>query len=124
MSSIVSRIQTGLTSLFSKPTPPPLINSYGQQESGIAMETIQQVMEWLFGSLFHAGYFGQSHLFWLPVEVAPETKRQLQKLHCKGEPVLGYRCGNRTPEPPTGYYWRLMPEHPSLRVYQLEVKEP
>lgn len=124
MSSFLSRIGAGLSSLLYQANPEkPTISSYGQGESGLELETIQKVMEWLFASLFNAQYFGQSHLFWLHTQEDPKLKRQLRQLHKRGEPVLGYRCGDRTPEPPSGYYWRLMSEHPSLRIYQLEERE-
>ncbi|MBD1999223.1 hypothetical protein H6G00_21840 [Leptolyngbya sp. FACHB-541] len=80
-------------------------------------------MEWLFLSLFNAGYFGRSHLFWLQPEGSVELNRLLQQLHRQGEPVLAYRCGARTSPPPAEFYWRLMSEHPSMRIYQLEVKQ-
>jgi hypothetical protein len=25
--------------------------------------------------------------------------------------------------PPQGYYWRMMDEHPSMKIYQLEVRD-
>lgn len=82
---------------------------------------IQSVMEWLFASAMNAGYQGKLHLFWhndaLPNPGLKEVKAALRR----DELVLLYRCGDRVQEPPSGYYWRLMPEYPSLRVYQLEV---
>lgn len=39
------------------------------------------------------------------------------------EPVFLYRCGDRPSLPPERCYWRLMSEHPSLRIYQLEIQE-
>jgi hypothetical protein len=80
-------------------------------------------MEWLFASLMHAGYYGPSHLYWLHPQVESAQRRSLQQCHRQGEPVLGYRCGDRMPAPPYGYYWRLMPEHASMRIYQLETKD-
>lgn len=116
------RLHAKLLTLLPTPTS-PTINSMGQPESGISAETIQAVMEWLFASLMHAGYYGQSHLYWLHSQVEPAQKRALQHGHRRGGSVLGYRCSNRMPAPPSGYYWRLMPEHPSMRIYQLEVKD-
>jgi hypothetical protein len=118
------RLQTKLLTLLPAPTPTsPTINSRGQPESGVSAETIQAVMEWLFASLMHADYFGQAHLFWLHTQAEPVQNRELQHCHRRGEPVLGYRCGTRMPAPPSGYYWRLMPEYSSMRIYQLEVKD-
>ncbi|MBD2074347.1 hypothetical protein H6F86_10705 [Phormidium sp. FACHB-592] len=95
----------------------------GQPESGVSAETIQAVMEWLFASLINAGYYGRSHLYWLHTKVEPAQNRALQHCYRRKEPVLGYRCGDRMPAPPSGYYWRLMPEHTSMQIYQLEVKD-
>ncbi|MBN3911466.1 MAG: hypothetical protein HWQ35_34515 [Nostoc sp. NMS1] len=39
------------------------------------------------------------------------------------EPIFLYRCGTRVQSPPTGYYWRMMDEYPSMRIYQLELKD-
>ncbi|MFN6156048.1 MAG: hypothetical protein ACK4YK_16190 [Dolichospermum sp.] len=41
----------------------------------------------------------------------------------RDEPVFIYRCGGRVLLAPNGYYWRMMDEHPSMRIYQLEVKQ-
>ncbi|WP_245940061.1 hypothetical protein [Stenomitos frigidus] len=64
----------------------------GNIESGVAVETIQAVMEWLFASLMNAGYYGQSHLYWLHPQVESAQNRELQQCHQRGEPVLGYCC--------------------------------
>ncbi|MEP1061850.1 MULTISPECIES: hypothetical protein [Cyanophyceae] len=118
------RLQTQLLTLLPAPTPTyPTINSMGQPESGVSAETIQAVMEWLFASLINAGYYGRSHLYWLHTKVEPAQNRALQHCYRRKEPVLGYRCGDRMPAPPSGYYWRLMPEHTSMQIYQLEVKD-
>jgi hypothetical protein len=117
------RLRTKLLMLLPEPASiNSTINSMGQPESRVSAETIQAVMEWLFASLMHAGYYGPSHLYWLHPQVEPAQHRALQQCHRQAEPVLGYRCGDRMPAPPFGYYWRLMPEHPSMRIYQLEVK--
>jgi len=39
------------------------------------------------------------------------------------EPTFLYHCGDRTLQLPKGYYWRMISEHPSTRIYQLEVEE-
>lgn len=118
------RLHARLLTLIPEPAPTkPTINSIGQEESGVTAETIRAVMEWLFASLMNAGYYGQSHLYWLHPQVESAQNRELQQCHRRGEPVLGYRCGDQMPAPPSGFYWRLMPEHPSMRIYQLEVKD-
>ncbi len=124
MNSFLQGIQTRLSSLLPKSEPKqPTIRSYGQSESGIALEEMQPAMEWLFLSLFNAEYQGQSHLFWLQPEENVGLKRQLQQLNQKEEPIFGYRCGDQTSSSPKGFYWRLMPEYPSLRIYQLEAQQ-
>jgi hypothetical protein len=62
-------------------------------------------------------------LFWLGDEDDSDVMKVLQRLTHKQEPVFLYRCGDRTFTPPDRYYWRMMSEHPSMRVYQLEWKE-
>lgn len=112
---------------FLKPkTTQPTIESYGQLSSGVEEQQIQSVMEWLFASLLNAGYFGKSHLIWynsdrdnLDTSVEPEIKKAMRR----DEPVFLYRCCGRASLPPSGYYWRMMEEHPSMRIYQLEVNQ-
>ena len=113
-----------LLSLFTpqKPTS-PILRSYGQEVSGIAPPVIQKVIEWLALSLIQAGYLGKAHLFWLDAEDDPEVMRHLKRVAHQQKPIFLYRCADRVPSPPQGYYWRLMTEYPSLRVYQLESKE-
>lgn len=105
---------------FTKPNK-PTIQTYGQSSCGLPPEQIQSVMEWLMGSLLHAGYWGRSHVIW---DCGDQNllKTTLTGL-LKDELVFLYRCGDRPSPPPRGCYWRLMGEHPSLRIYQLEVKE-
>ncbi|MEP0873556.1 hypothetical protein NDA01_27735 [Trichocoleus desertorum AS-A10] len=115
------------TPLLPQPTsdPPTLtISSYGQSECGVPMEVIQPIMEWLFASLLNAGYYGTAHIVWYN-DTAPNLKleKAVKDGIRKDEPTLLYRCGSRAQPPPNGYYWRLMAEHPSNRIYQLEVKD-
>ncbi|WP_242541894.1 hypothetical protein [Leptolyngbya sp. Cla-17] len=94
------RIQARLASLLSKSElKQPTISSYGQAESGVALDDIQPVMEWLFLSLLNAGYQGQSHLFWLSPRDAVDLHQHLRQLHQKDEPIFGYRCGDRVSTP-------------------------
>lgn len=81
-------------------------------------------MEWLFLSLFNARYYGKSHVFWFnDATPDPRLQQEVRRVALLAEPTFLYRCGGRVQEPPVGYYWRLMPEHSSMRVYQLEVRE-
>ena len=100
----------------------PLILSYNQPEEAAAAGVVQSVMEWLCASLMNVGYFKQSHLFWFTQAMPSDFGKAVAKALRKDEPVFLYRCNEVRPEAPSGHYWRLMPEHPSLRLYQLEVE--
>jgi hypothetical protein len=110
-----------IRSLLQPAPAQPTIESYGQASIDLSLEQIQPVMEWLMSSLLHARYFGRSHIIWDSGD-QNLLKTTLTRL-LKDEPVFLYRCGERPSHPPIGCYWRLMPEHPSLRIYQLEVRE-
>lgn len=108
-----------------KPKPAqPTIESYGQQSCGVDPEKIQSVMEWLFASLLNAGYFEKAYIFWFDDKNPdPNLEQVVKKAMRRGEPIFLYRCGARVQPPPNGYYWRMMPEHQSMRIYQLEIQE-
>jgi hypothetical protein len=110
---------------FLKPKPvPPTIESYGQSISGLEQQQIQSLMEWLFASLLNAGYFGKSHIIWYNSDrLDPSLEKMAKKAIRQGEPVFLYRCGGRVSPLPKGYYWRMMNEHLSMRMYQLEIKD-
>lgn len=112
-----------LSLLASKQRTNPLLRSYGQDASGMDAETIQAVIEWLIFSLLQYGYCGEAHLFWMEVDDTPAVIEQLKRAVRKKEPIFMYRCSDSSSCPPDGYYWRMMSEHQSMRVYQLEVKE-
>jgi hypothetical protein len=98
------------------------IHSYGQQNSGLDVEEIQPIMEWVTGSIYLAtGYTGKSHLFWLLP--GDDFRADLSRLYRKGNMILGYRCGDRMAPAPDGLYWRMVTEHESTRIYQLEEQE-
>ncbi|WP_414623851.1 hypothetical protein [Calothrix sp. CCY 0018] len=109
---------------FLKPkTPQPTIDSYGET-TGVSSEQVQSIMEWLFASLMAAGYLGRSHLIWFDSDNPdPNLEKLIKKLTRYNEPTFLCRCGGRVMPAPDDYYWRMMTEHPSMRVYQLEVKE-
>ncbi|MBW4566174.1 MAG: hypothetical protein KME32_34895 [Mojavia pulchra JT2-VF2] len=110
---------------FLKPKPPqPTIESYGQTGSGLELVQIQSIMEWLFASLLNAGYHGNSHIIWYNSEQLDLSLEQMLKKAIRScEPVFLYRCGSRLSLLPETYYWRMMGEHPSMRIYQLEVRD-
>jgi len=107
---------------FSKPSQ-LTINSHGQKTCPLPFDQIREAMEWLGLSLMAAGYQAKAHIIW----DNPETSANLGSLFKSSlrsdEPTFLYRCGDRPTSPPTGYYWRLMPEYPTLRMYQLERQE-
>ncbi len=113
-----------LNLLKPKPQPfQPTIESYGQSKSGVEQPQVQSIMEWLFASLLNASYLGKSHIVWDDETSSdPSLERVMKKAMHRGEPVFLHSCG-RIQQPPKGYYWRIMPEHPSGQIYQLEVKE-
>jgi hypothetical protein len=71
----------------------------------------------------NGGYWGNAHLIWYNEAEDPDQEQALKEAIKFNEPTFLYRVGNRTLQPPTGYYWRMISEHPSTRIYQLEVKE-
>ncbi|PZO55369.1 MAG: hypothetical protein DCF15_10630 [Phormidesmis priestleyi] len=98
------------------------ISSHGQETCGIPFEQVTEVMKWLGLSLIAAGYQARAHMVW----DSPETSVSLGDLPKgslrRNDPIFLYRCGDRPMPPPSGYYWRLMSEYPTLRMYQLEIK--
>ncbi|NER99629.1 MAG: hypothetical protein F6J86_38435 [Symploca sp. SIO1B1] len=79
-------------------------------------------MQWLSASLINAGYMGKAHIIWDKGDEKDWEKVQLTAM-MRVEPMFLYRCGERPSKAADGCYWRLMGEHPSLRVYQLEVED-
>lgn len=101
-----------------------LVGDTAKTSSGVDPEQIQSLMEWLFESLLNAGYFGKSHLIWYNSDnVDPSLEQVVKKVIRRDEPVFLYRSGGRVSPLPTRYYWRMMDEHPSMRIYQLEVRD-
>jgi hypothetical protein len=125
MNQPLSFIRSLFTAAFpTKQQPQPTIDSYGFNSSGLTEEQIQPVMEWLFLSLISAGYFENAHLIWYnDANPNPDLEQALKEAIGQQEPTFLYRCGDRTLPPPARYYWRMMTEHNSTRLYQLEVRE-
>ena len=81
-------------------------------------------MKWLGMSLVHSGYRGKSHLIWYDSGKPDAALEQAVWTGMRrGELTFLYRCSDRTMPPPPGRYWRMMSEHPSMRIYQLEGRE-
>ncbi|MEG4010230.1 hypothetical protein QUA41_29785 [Microcoleus sp. Pol11C1] len=95
----------------------PVIDTYG--ESILTHEQQQAQMESLFASLMGFGYFGKAHLIW---DDGKDREREIFTALMRNEPIFLYRQGARPSPRVEGYCWRLIGEHPSLRVYQLEVE--
>ncbi len=95
----------------------PVIDTYGQ--STLNQDEQQALMEWLFACLMGAGYFGKGHLIW---DDGKDREREIFTALMRNEPIFLYRLGARPSPTVEGYVWRLIGEHPSLRVYQLVVE--
>jgi hypothetical protein len=95
----------------------PEIDSYGQ--SALTQEQQQILMEWLFASLMGAGYFGKAHIIW---DEGHDREREIFTALMRHEPIFLYRQGAQPSPTVEGYCWRLIGEHPSLRVYQLAME--
>jgi hypothetical protein len=74
-------------------------------------------MEWLFASLMNAGYFGKANLIW---DDGKDREREIFTTLMRNEPIFLYRQRARPSPTVEGYCWRLIGEHPSLRVYELD----
>jgi hypothetical protein len=94
-----------------------VIDTYG--ESTLTHGQQQALMEWLFASLMGAGYFSKAHLIW---DDDKDREREIFTALMRNEPIFLYRQGARPSPTGEGYNWRLIGEHPSLRVYQLEME--
>ena len=98
------------------------IESYGQDACGLPVEQIAENMKWLGRSLMATGYQARAHMVWDSSGADFRFGDVFRGKLKRDEPVFIYRCGDRPMQPPTGCYWRLINEHPSLRMYQLERK--
>jgi hypothetical protein len=94
----------------------PVIATYGQ--STLNQDEQQPLMEWLFACLMGAGYFGKAHLIW---DDGQDREREIFTALMRNEPIFLYRQGARPSPRVEGYCWRLIAEHPSWRMYQLEM---
>ncbi|MEG4997764.1 hypothetical protein [Microcoleus sp. B4-D4] len=95
----------------------PQIDTYGQ--SSLTQEQQQALMELLFASFRDVGYFGKSHLIW---DDGQDRQREIFTALMRHEPIFLYRQGVRPTPIVEGYCWKLIGEHPSLRLYQLEME--
>lgn len=110
-------IATALIASLKPKSQLPEIDNYGQPT--LTDEQQQALMEWLFASLMGAGYFSKAHLIW---DDGQQREREIFTALMRNEPIFLYRQGARPSPSAEGYCWRLIGEHPSLRVYQLQVE--
>ncbi|MEG4242945.1 MULTISPECIES: hypothetical protein [unclassified Microcoleus] len=110
-------LATALFASFRPKSKIPIIDTYG--ESMLNQDEQQALMEWLFASLMGAGYFGKAHLIW---DDGKDGEREIFTALMRNEPIFLYRQGVRPTPTVEGYVWRLIGEHPSLRVYELQVE--
>ena len=108
---------TAIIASFRPKSKIPIIDAYGQ--SALNQDEQQALMEWLFASLMGAGYFGKAHLIW---DDGQDREREIFTALMRNEPIFLYRLGARFSPTVQGYVWRLIGEHPSLRVYELQVE--
>ena len=97
------------------------IDSYGQESAGLSEDELQNLNQWLVEAMMGAGYFGKAHLLF--DDGYQDWNRISLKGFLRDEPVFLYRLGDRPSHPPEKCFWRLMPEYPSLRVYQLVAQD-
>jgi len=95
----------------------PIIDCYGQ--STLNQDEQQALMEWLFACLMGAGYFSKAHLIW---DDGQDREPEIFSALMRDEPIFLYPQGARPSPTVEGYGWRPIGEHPSLRVYQLEME--
>lgn len=97
------------------------IKVYGEEPEETPEGEVQEVIDWLLSSLLNAGYWSQAHL--LLDDGQQDWSPAILNAAVRGEPIFLYRFGSQPSTPTEGTYWRLMGEHSSLRVYQLEAKD-
>ncbi len=120
----LAALRSRFFSRFRKQSPYPTVTSYGQQDSGMKDEQIQALMDWLFPTLINAGYQGRAHLIWYNDALENNNYWDtISRSFRRDEPVFLYKCGSKVHPIPEQYYWRLMPEYPTLRMYQFELKQ-
>ncbi|MEG4857134.1 hypothetical protein QUB75_04535 [Microcoleus sp. K1-B6] len=110
-------LATALIASLKPKSKTPIIDTYG--ESTLNQDEQQALMEWLFASLMGVGYFSKAHLIW---DDGKEREREIFTALMRNEPIFLYRQGVRPTPTVEGYGWRLIGEHPSLRVYELQVE--
>ncbi|MEG3843121.1 hypothetical protein [Microcoleus sp. herbarium14] len=110
-------LATALIASLKPKSQSPAIDTYG--ESTLNQDEQQALMESLFASLMGVGYFGKAHLIWGDDR---NREKEIFTALMRHEPIFLYRQGARPSPTVEGYGWRLIGEHPSLRVYQLQVE--
>jgi len=95
------------------------IKTYGMISSPLDEQAQQEIWEWIASTMMVSNYIGLAHLIFSDARDYFINWEALRG-YFREQPVLLYRCGDRTPLIPYGCYWRLMGEHSSLRIYQME----
>jgi len=90
MNRIVSLIRFVISTAFpNQQPPPPTIESYGQNLSGMSDQQIQPIMEWLFLSLIKAGYSDRAHLIWYnDADPDPDLRQAMKEALQLEEPTF------------------------------------
>lgn len=119
MANKIITVLAALAALLPHRSPTSLqIETYGM---GLLDEpAARQVLEWVARSLIHYHYIGTAHLLFS--EGDEFIHWQVLTGFLRDQPAFLYRCGENVVQVPVNVYWRLIEEHPSLRVYQLELK--
>jgi hypothetical protein len=110
-------LATALIASLKPKSQSPEIDTCGQP--ALTPEQQQTLMEWLFASLMGVGYFGKAHLIW---DDGKDREREIFTALMRNEPIFLYSQATRPTPTAEGYCWRLLAEHPSLRVYELQVE--
>jgi hypothetical protein len=95
------------------------IITYGMETASLEEQRQLEILDWIASTMAVSNYKSLAHLIFNDdcdnfIGLGPLIG------YFREQPVLLYRCGARTPSLPYGCYWRLMGEHPSLRIYQMD----
>ena len=107
----------------------PTIHCYGDEYLGLSEKEMQPVQEWLLAKMLHVDSCKEIHLCWYDSEdpwpslACPGIAKELLEGLKKQQPVFGICQGTSLWSLPEGYSWRMLSEHSSVKIYQLEAKK-